>query len=147
MATNDCPLNAPFTDDADKGDLRLDYQQSAKTSWFLKLSDRKETGRNYPLIPEPIDMQTNGEIKIHDQQIALGYTQLMGSNKVLDARFALSGTDAGKWTFAIGSTAFPQSAIPGLPSIANVSGGLPSRRFYLLRTPEHESAMAKPVSA
>ena len=126
VATNDCPLNAPFTDDADKGDLRLDYQQSAKTSWFLKISDRKETGRNYPLIPEPIDMQTNGEIKIHDQQIALGYTQLMGSNKVLDARFALSGTDAGKWTFAIGSTAFPQSAIPGLPSIANVSGGLPS---------------------
>src|ERR1700677_1311359 len=34
--TNDCATNAPFTDNADKGDLRFDYQQSDKTSWFLK---------------------------------------------------------------------------------------------------------------
>ncbi len=126
VATNDCPLNAPFTDHADKGDLRLDFQQSKNSSWFLKVSDRKEVGKNYNLLPEPIDMQTNGHILIHDEQVALGYTQLMGSNKVLDARLALSGTRAGKWTFAIGSTAFPQSAIPSLPSIPGVSGGLPS---------------------
>ena len=46
--SNDCATNAPFTDNADKGDLRLDLQQSEKTSWFLKVSDRKETGINYP---------------------------------------------------------------------------------------------------
>ena len=126
VATNDCPLNAPFTDHADKGDLRLDFQQSQNTSWFLKVSDRKEVGHNYNLLPEPIDMQTNGEILIHDRQIALGYTHLMGANKILDARLAVSGTNAGKWTFAIGSTAFPSAAIPGLPNISNVSGGLPS---------------------
>ncbi len=126
VATNDCPLNAPFTDHADKGDLRLDFQQSQNTSWFLKVSDRKEIGKNYNLLPEPIDMQTNGHILIHDEQIALGFTHLMGTNKILDARLAVSGTKAGKWTFAIGSTAFPSSAIPGLPSISNVSGGLPS---------------------
>ncbi|MGO9775145.1 MAG: TonB-dependent receptor domain-containing protein [Terracidiphilus sp.] len=126
VATNDCALNEPFTDRADKGDLRLDFQQSANSSWFLKVSDRKETGKNFNLLPEPIDMQTNGEILIHDQQVALGYTRLMGSNKVLDARLALSGTRAGKWTFAIGNTSFPAGDIPGLPSIAGVSGGLPS---------------------
>ena len=126
VATNDCPLNAPFTDHADKGDLRLDFQQSQNTSWFLKVSDRKEIGKNYNLLPEPIDMQTNGHILIHDEQIALGYTHLMGTNKIVDARLAVSGTKAGKWTFAIGSTAFPSADIPGLPSISNVSGGLPS---------------------
>jgi hypothetical protein len=78
VATNDCPLNAPFTDNADKGDLRLDFQQSANSSWFLKVSDRKETGKNYNLLPEPIDMQTNGHILIHDEQIALGYTHCHG---------------------------------------------------------------------
>ena len=31
VATNDCPLNAPFTDHADKGDLRLDFQQNANS--------------------------------------------------------------------------------------------------------------------
>ena len=126
VATSNCPLNANFTDNADKGDLRLDFQQSANSSWFLKVSDRKEIGKNYNLLPEPIDMQTNGHILIHDEQIALGYTHLMGTNKVLDARLALSGTRAGKWTFAIGDTSFPQSAIPNLPSIPGVSGGLPS---------------------
>ena len=30
VATNNCALNEPFTDHADKGDLRLDYQQSPK---------------------------------------------------------------------------------------------------------------------
>jgi Carboxypeptidase regulatory-like domain/TonB-dependent Receptor Plug Domain len=126
VATNDCPLNAPFTDRADKGDLRLDYQQSANTSWFLKVSDRKETGKNYNLLPEPIDLQTNGHILIHDRQIALGFNHAVSANQFLDARLALSGTSAGKWTFAVGSTAFPAGTIPGLPTIANVSGGLPS---------------------
>jgi hypothetical protein len=125
-AANDCALNEPFTDNADKGDLRLDFQQSQKSSWFLKVSDRKETGINYPLLPEPIDMQTNGVIKILDRQIALGYTHLMGDNKVLDARLALSGTQAGKWTKAIGTNFITPTQIPGLPTIANVSGGLPS---------------------
>jgi len=124
--TNDCPLNAPFTDHADKGDLRLDFQQTANTSWFLKASDRKEVGKNFNLLPEPIDMQTNGHILIHDEQIALGFNHAFSANKFLDARLALSGTSAGKWTFAIGSTSFPSSDIPGLPSISNVSGGLPS---------------------
>jgi hypothetical protein len=126
VATNDCPLNAPFTDNADKGDLRLDFQQNANSSWFLKVSDRKEVGKNYNLLPEPIDMQTNGHILIHDEQISAGYNHAFSANKFLDARLALSGTRAGKWTFAIGSTSFPAGTIPGLPTIAGVSGGLPS---------------------
>jgi outer membrane receptor protein involved in Fe transport len=126
VATNNCPVNAPFTDHADKGDLRLDFQQNQQTSWFLKVSDRKEVGKNYPLLPEPIDMQTNGETLIHDEQLALGYTHLMGDNKVLDARLAFSGTKGGKWTFAVGNTSFPENDIPGLPTVAGVSGGLPS---------------------
>ena len=126
VATNDCPLNAPFTDHADKGDLRLDFQQNANSSWFLKVSDRKEIGKNYNLLPEPIDMQTNGHILIHDEQIAAGYNHAFSANKFLDARLALSETKAGKWTFAIGSTTFPAGTIPGLPTIGGVSGGLPS---------------------
>ncbi len=126
VATNDCPLNAPFTDHADKGDLRLDFQQTANTSWFLKVSDRKEVGKNFNLLPEPIDLQTNGHILIHDEQVALGFNHTISANQFLDARLALSGTSAGKWTFAVGNTSFPAGTIPGLPTIANVSGGLPS---------------------
>jgi hypothetical protein len=126
VATNNCPINAPFTDKSDKGDLRLDFQQSEKSSWFLKIDDRKETAVNFPTLAEPIDGQTNGEILILDRQVAMGYNHTISSNKIIDARFALSGTKAGKWTKAIGTSFISPTDIPGLPTIANVTGGLPS---------------------
>jgi len=86
LASNDYAVQAPFTDNSDKGDLRLDYQQIASSSWFLRVSDRKETGVNYPTIPLPLDGQTNGTIRILDQQAALGYNHLFGANKIIDAR-------------------------------------------------------------
>jgi hypothetical protein len=139
LALNDCALYPPFTDHADKGDLRLDFQQNDKTSWFLKVSDRKEVAKNYPSLPEPIDMQTNGLIKIHDEQIALGFNRTISSNKLIDARLALSGTDAGKYTFAIGTTGIstcPAGSAPGtcdIPGLNGVgpiaAGGLPSIGF------------------
>ena len=41
LASDDYAKEVPFTDNSDKGDLRLDYQQSASSSWFLRVSDRK----------------------------------------------------------------------------------------------------------
>jgi outer membrane receptor protein involved in Fe transport len=125
LAANDCATNAPFTDNSDKGDLRIDFQQNEKNSWFLKVSDRKETGINHPTEPEPLDGQGNGNgrTKILDQQVALGYTHIFSANKILDARLALSGTKAGKYSLAIGNNAI---TIPGLPTDPTVAGGLPT---------------------
>jgi outer membrane receptor protein involved in Fe transport len=123
IAANDCPTNAPFTDDADKGNLRFDYQQNEKSSWFLKISDRKETAINHPTLPLPLDGQTNGRIKILDSQVALGYTRLISSNKVLDVRMGLSGTQAGKYSLSIGDNAI---TYPNLPTDPIVAGGLSS---------------------
>jgi len=125
LASNDYAVQVPFTDNADKGDLRFDWQINPSNSAFLRISDRKENGVNYPSIPIPLDGQTNGNIRILDQQIALGYTRLLGANKVLDARLGLDRTKAGKYNLSIGNTAF--NNIPGLPtSNAVVAGGLPS---------------------
>jgi hypothetical protein len=125
LASNDYAVQVPFTDNADKGDLRLDYQINANQSAFLRVSDRKEDGVNFPSIPIPLDGQTNGKIRLLDQQIALGYTHLFGSNKVLDARLGLDRTKAGKYNLSIGNTAF--NNIPGLPTNNPVvAGGLPS---------------------
>jgi carboxypeptidase family protein/TonB-dependent receptor-like protein len=124
LVSNDyATTHVPFTDNSDKGSLRLDYQQNQTTSWFLRVSDRKETGINYPTIPLPLDGQTNGRAKIHDDQVAAGYTRTFGSNKVLEARLALSGTQAGKYSLSIGDNVFN---IPGLPIDPTVAGGLPS---------------------
>lgn len=123
LASNDYAVQAPFTDNSDKGDLRLDYQQSPSSSWFLRVSDRKENAVNNVTIPLPLDGQTNGRIRVLNQQVALGYTHLFGGNSVLDARLGLSRTKAGKYTLSIGSNSI---VIPGLPTNPVVAGGLPS---------------------
>jgi hypothetical protein len=123
LYSDDYAKEVPFTDNSDKGDLRLDFQQSAATSWFLRVSDRKETGVNYPTIPLPLDGTANGKIRILDQQVALGYTHLFGADKVVDARLGLSRTKAGKYTLSIGQNDF---TIPGLQDVPTaIEGGLP----------------------
>jgi hypothetical protein len=125
LAQDDYSVLVPFHDNADKGDLRFDWQISPSRSAFLRVSDRKENAINFASIPIPLDGQTNGHIRILDQQIALGFTQLFGADKVLDARLGLDRTKAGKYNLSIGNTAF--NNIPGLPTgNAVVAGGLPS---------------------
>jgi hypothetical protein len=125
LASDDYAVQAPFTDNADKGDLRLDWQIDSRNSAFLRISDRKENAVNYPTIPIPLDGQQNGKIRILDQQIALGVTHTFSTDKVLDVRLGLDRTKAGKYNLSIGNTAF--NGIPGLPtSNTVVAGGLPS---------------------
>ncbi len=123
LAQFDYAVQVPFTDNSDKGDLRFDYQQNPNASYFLRISDRKENALNAPALPLPLDGQTNGRIRVLDQQIALGHTRLFGADKVLDVRLGLSRTKAGKFSTSIGSTSF---AIPGLPTDPAVAGGLPT---------------------
>src|SRR5579862_7576803 len=123
LYSNDYAKEVPFTDNSDKGDLRLDFQQSPNTSWFVRISDRKETGVNYPVIPLPLDSTANGTIRILDQQAALGFTHIFSADKVLDARLGISRTKAGKFTLSIGQNVF---SIPGLQTVpAGIAGGLP----------------------
>ena len=130
LAQNDYNVLVPFRDNSDKGDLRFDWQMNQTRSAFLRISDRKENAVNFASIPIPLDGQTNGHIRILDQQIALGLTQLIGNNKVFEARLGLDRTKAGKFNLSIGNTAFstPNTPgyIPGLPSNPVVAGGLPS---------------------
>ncbi len=123
LASSDYSKQVPFTDNSDKGDLRLDFQQNAQTSWFVRVSDRKEDALNAPAIPLPLDGSTNGRIRVLDQQAVVGYTRTFGSNRVLDARVGLSRTKAGKFSTSIGSTSFN---IPGEPTNPTVAGGLPT---------------------
>ena len=124
LNSNDYAVQVPFTDHADKGDLRFDWQQSAASSWFLRVSDRKENGVNFTALPIPLDSQSNGAIRVLDQQIALGYTHLFGANKVLDARLGLSRTKAGKYSLSIGNNSITIPGLAGVP--ANLAGGLPT---------------------
>jgi hypothetical protein len=119
----DYSVQIPFTDNGDKGDLRLDYAPNDKSRYFLRVSDRKETETNFPTIPLPLEGQTSGPQRILDQQVAAGYTRFFGSNKILDLRLGLSRTKAGKTPLSAGTASF---GIPGLPTAPNLVGGLPA---------------------
>ncbi len=120
---DDYSVQIPFRDYSDKGDLRLDYVRNASSRYFLRVSDRKETGTNFPTIPLPLEGQTAGPQRIDDQQIAIGYTGSFGTNRVLDVRLGVSRTKAGKTPLSAGTTPFP---IPGLPTTPSLAGGLPA---------------------
>lgn len=120
----------PFTDKLDKYDARFDYQVNPKTSTFLRVSQLKENAFDYPSIPAPLDGGTNGKQRIIDQQVALGYTRIIGANQLLDLRLGSSFTKGGKFTFGLGQSNAASYGIPGLPEAnARVAGGLPTFVF------------------
>lgn len=118
----------PFRDYSDKGDLRLDYVPDSNERYFLRVSDHKETGINFPTIPLPLEGQTAGPQRILDQQIALGYTRTFGANRILDLRLGISRTKAGKTPLSEGTAPVLVNGqpIPGLPTAPAVAGGLPA---------------------
>lgn len=108
---------------SDKGDLRLDWTPNQKNSFFLRVSDLKQNATDFPIFGLPLDGGSNGDQRILDQQIALGYTRVIGSNQLLDARLGLSRTKAGKFSRSIGTN--PGFSFPGLPTDPIVAGGIP----------------------
>jgi hypothetical protein len=128
LSSGDYTAFIPFRDYSDKGDLRLDYAPNSNERYFLRVSDRKETGTNFPTIPLPLEGQTAGPQRILDQQIALGYTRTFGSDRILDLRLGISRTKAGKTPLSEGTAPVQVNGapIPGLPTASNVAGGLPA---------------------
>lgn len=108
---------------SDKGSLRLDYQANARNAFFVRVSDLKQNALDAPLFPLPLDGSTNGTQRIHSEQVALGWTRVIGSNQLLEARLGVSRTRAGKYSKSIGDTTF---TFPGLPTDKTVAGGLPT---------------------
>jgi hypothetical protein len=109
---------------SDKGDIRLDYTLNPRNSFFLRVSDLKQNATDFPILGLPLDGNSNGKQRILDQQVAVGYTRVIGANQLLDARLGLSRTKAGKFSLSIGDDA--GFNFPGLPTDPIVAGGIPS---------------------
>ncbi len=122
FANNYASLPADTIND-DKGDVRVDQTFSTKTTAFARYSERQTEILSPPNIQGPAGGNSNGNVKIFNQQIAGGLTRFLTQNAILDARFAFTRTDGGK--FPYGQTlASLMAGIPGLPTDPTVARSL-----------------------
>jgi len=99
----------------DKGDIRLDATISPKTTAFGRYSEHQAIILSPPNIQGPAGGNSNGHVKIFNQQGVLGATHVFNQNSILDARFAFTLTDGGKGPYGANLPSL-MTGIPGLPT-------------------------------
>jgi hypothetical protein len=99
----------------DKGDIRMDATISPKTTAFFRYSEHQGIILSPPNIQGPAGGNSNGSVKIFNQQVALGATHVFNQNSILDARFAFTLTDGGKGPYGANLPSL-MGGIPGLPT-------------------------------
>src|SRR5580692_7951534 len=99
----------------DKGDIRVDDTFNARTTAFVRYSQHQGKIASPPNIQGPAGGNSNGNVNIFNQQIAGGVTHTFSQNSILDARFAFTRTDGGKFPYGQNLPSL-MAGIPGLPT-------------------------------
>ena len=109
----------------DKGDVKLDHTFNERASVFARGSLRKVNNFEAPAIPLPLGSPANANVRVINEQIAGGFTFTVNSSSILEARFGVSRTQAGKTPPGIGSGTIQELyGITGLPVDPSFAGGL-----------------------
>ena len=110
----------------DKFDVKVDQQFGSATSAFVRFSHRKVNNFEPPPIPGETSSPSNAFVEVLNQQLALGVTRTLSSRSLLEVRFGVSRTEAGKTALGTGTPEHARGATasPGLPTDAVFSGGL-----------------------
>jgi hypothetical protein len=98
-----------------KFDVRVDHTFSSRTTAFVRYSQHQGTIMSPPNIQGPAGGSSNGTVSIFNQQIAGGVTHTFTQNSILDARFAFTRTDGGKFPYGQNLPSL-MAGIPGLPT-------------------------------
>lgn len=109
----------------DKYDAKIDGQISSTMSGFVRWSQRKVNVFTQPDIPGLSGGNSNGFTRVLNQQLGAGYTWTMNSRTVVEARFGMSRTRAGKFPPLSGGASMEALyGITGLPTTPELTGGL-----------------------
>jgi len=110
---------ATLTDD--KGDGRLDYIMSMKTTIFGRYSQHEGNIVDATTIPGDAGDGGNGSIHAYNKQVAAGVTHAFTPSQTLDARIGFTWTQGGKTPYLAGEESLnTEAGIPGLPTEAAV---------------------------
>ena len=109
----------------DKGDAKIDHRFNEKVSAFVRVSHRKSNNFEAPTIPGQSGGDSNGFVRVLNQQIGGGVTYAVSSTSLFEFRMGISRTRAGKEPPLIGGPSMREVyGIAGLPETSNLTGGL-----------------------
>ncbi len=127
---NNFLISQPFRYFNDKYDAKFDYQITQKINGFVRLGQRKVNDFDTPPLPAPSGGSGNSSIYVLNQQLATGINWVASASQVVEFRFGISRTRAGKSPAALGEpNALALYGIPGLPTDPRISGGLPTEQI------------------
>ncbi len=117
-----------FTDNTDKYNAKFDYLINDRWSGFTRVGQRKANIFDEPNIPGPSGGDGNGFTDVINQQLVSAMNWTPGATNLLEIRFGVSRTIAGKAPPGLGSpTMLLVYGITGLPTDPRVAGGLTSQ--------------------
>jgi len=106
---------ASLTDN--KGDGRLDYTWSSRTTLFGRFSNHHGDIVDASSIPGDAGDGGNGTIHAYNKQLAAGVTHVFGTTAAIDARIGFTWTQGGKLPYLSGQQSLNvQAGITGLPT-------------------------------
>jgi hypothetical protein len=116
---------ASLTDN--KGDGRIDYYFSPKTTIFGRISNHHGDIVDASSIPGAAGGGGNGTIHAYNKPVVGGLTHTFNQSSILDARIGFTRTQGGKTPYLAGVTSLnTQAGIPGLPTDPTVIRALSS---------------------
>lgn len=109
----------------DKADLKVDHNFNERLSSFVRLSHRKMNNFEAPVIQGLVNSDSNGFVRVLNQQLATGVTYTLSPTSTIEVRFGVSRSTAGKEPIGIGNSNMQELyGITGLPTDSSIAGGL-----------------------
>jgi hypothetical protein len=113
------------TDQSDKGDIRYDQYFTDKLNAFVRYSHRLMNNLEPPAIPGPSGGDSNGTVRVLNQQIAFGSTYTINPTSLIEFRMGVSLTEGGKLPLFVGTpTIGERFGIPNIPNDPRFTGGV-----------------------
>lgn len=113
------------TDRNDKGDIRYDQYFNSSTSAFVRYSHRLLQNLEPPAIPGPSGGNSNGDVRVLNQQMVFGFTRTLSPTSLLEFRMGISRTEGGKFPLFVGTpTIGDRFGIPNIPNDPRFTGGV-----------------------
>jgi hypothetical protein len=113
----------PWVDD--KGDIRYDQYLGSRLNAFARYSHRLLNRTENHVIPGLSGGDSNGNVRVLNQQMAAGFNYTLSPTSLIDFRMAVSLFEGGKFPLGFERpNMLEEYGIPGLPNSPTIGGGL-----------------------